>query len=527
MPTVASPMPSEARAGRGRSVARAVAGLGLVATALILAWLARGTHAGLFSDSAEYLKLATHLRGLATGAYDGALAAYFNASRFPPLYPLVLAVSGATIEHHAPAFVATAATAAIAYAVCVGWFRRETGDTSTAVLLMLPFALSLGANFLLLNPVSEPLFVALAVAAFACARDDGQRSPWVCAALVALSPFARSAGVVLVVAYVAWVALRPSTSRGRRALLAIAALAPYATWWVYRKTLTQGDDYFRYASLDQALAAYGGLAGLALQPLRLVGSVAELLMPGPSGVAYGLAVMLCLLALSGFVRRLAAKKLDAFFLLPYVALVAVWPFPAEMARLMYVVLPVILICAWDGLARLPAMGAAARAPLLAALLLLPQAPAMLPVVARAAASTDPELAPYKHDESYLTSRSDDEAALQLEFGARVFAALRQLDVAVPQGACVYAQSDALVRAHTHATSALQIPRDLDPSRPVRAQLPGCGYVFLIVAPTRQHRFDVDDLIRALSQEGEPVFASRVERGSRPYAAVLLRFHDAR
>ncbi len=63
---------------------------------------------------------------------------------------------------------------------------------------------------------------------------------------------------------------------------------------------------------------------------------------GHSVVAPGVAGALLLAAMAGVASRLISRKFDSIYLVFYLAMISVWPFPAEGTRFVFVIVPILL-----------------------------------------------------------------------------------------------------------------------------------------------------------------------------------------
>lgn len=209
--------------------------------------LARGlTHGpALHWDSINYLAVA---RNLLTGEgflnYDGT-----PYTLWPPLYPLVLAVSGlGLLDPLAAAGPLNAALLGLTIFVAGRYLQRRLESRFLALWAPLVLALALPLGDLAWWALSEPLFVLLLTLALVAADDhlaEGRRSSLALAALcAALALLTRYQGVGVV----AVVGLAPLFRRGdapglrvkRSALVFLAGLAPTALWLLRNARLTGG-----------------------------------------------------------------------------------------------------------------------------------------------------------------------------------------------------------------------------------------------------------------------------------------------
>ena len=209
--------------------------------------LAHGlTHGpALHWDSINYLAVARNLlAGEGFLNYDGT-----PYTLWPPLYPLLLAVSGlGVLDPLRVAGPLNAAILGLTIFVAGRYLHRRLESRFLALGAPLVLALALPLGELARWALSEPLFVLLLTLALVAADDhlaEGRRSSLALAALcAALALLARYQGVGVVAA----VGLAPLFRRGeapgarvkRSALVCLAGLAPAALWLLRNARLTGG-----------------------------------------------------------------------------------------------------------------------------------------------------------------------------------------------------------------------------------------------------------------------------------------------
>lgn len=487
---------------------------------------------GHFTDSVDYLVIGEFFRGALGGDAPEQAANYFRHSRFPPLFPLVLAAAGATPDHPVPGLVLTQALALLASALFVAWYLREGLATPTAALLGLAAFACPAALYWLLTPMSEPLLLLLVGAALLRASRPAASpaSLLVLAGLVGLAPIARMAGLALVVAFGAWLLREGAVARSRRALAFVVAALPAAAWIAYRSLLPIEESYLDALAPERMLNAFGGWDGVLRQPLALVDALAAAFTPFPRGLQQFAAVLLLGLAALGLPERLRRNRLDAWFTPLYLGLVLVWPYPAEATRLMLVLLPVLALqacAAIPGLRPLATSGTRGAATAVAAIAVLACLPGWWHTLQRARIPLDPELEAQRRSTAYFVVDTDDQAQFGAEILARLVALSEELPDVVPRGDCVYTLHPALVWVHSGRSVAVRVipPEVIDGRAPLQ-RLRDCR--FLLVANLQVMQFEVPALypLAQLRDRLRPVLHSVFEhRGETVPAAYLFTWTD--
>ena len=445
---------------------------------------------GWFSDSLDYLLLADFFRGHFTGLPSVLGTELFGTSRFPPLFPLQLALSGVGLDTPERARLVVLATACLMLLVASVWLRKATGSALLAACVLAGSLLTPRYFLFLLELQSEFLYLLLLMGSLYLAQRyrEGRCSLLLLCAVASLLPLARMAGLAMLAGLALWLLLTAPRSELRRRLLACVALGlPAALWLGYRRMLPIELDY-----LQDLGPAQGGVPGqlaaiVSAAPARLLGSVVNQFSTAP-GPQVWLAVGLILLAaLAGWWQRLGQREVDALMLPLGIGLTLVWPYPAEDARLMAVLMPMLMLSAWAGLrmgcAALPALArraapAHAAGALLFGLILLATASTWTVFVARASTPVAPELASGKRALVYFTA-PERGAAVSLELMLRLRFLAADVPQRVPREDCVWSAMPALSAYYGgFETRFRRLPRGLAAGPESRARLAGCRYVLV-------------------------------------------------
>jgi len=363
----------------------------LLATAFAFA-LARfawqPTLASFADDSVSYLVMAQVFAPF-QAASPAVAAAFAREAFYPPLFPLVLALTGAAQDiarAHAVTALLLAASLPLVYLLGVRWLgSRAVAAAVLACIVLLP-SLWINSKGIL----SEPLFCLLLVATFLC-LDDEKPVLWEAALLMAGLALTRTAALPMLAAYGLWALTRRGTdwrARLRTVAPALAAVAAYGLWVLIRPAQTE-DDYARIV-LERGQGFFDGPGGFWLALAASLGRQVNALVEGWAGslllywvegqpLRFALASLVGLLSLAGIALRLRRGRADAWMAAAYVATLLAWPFYDQMERFLFPMLPVLVLYAFlaagEGLRALSRPAALAQS-LLAALLLSLSVPAM-------------------------------------------------------------------------------------------------------------------------------------------------------
>lgn len=394
---------------------------------------------GRGGDNALYVLMAQRYSPYGGFAAPGA-DLFTLRSPFPPAYPFLLALTGGAhdllIAHQV-----TTACLVLAFALLL----RLAGSMGLSPLLrgslVAAFALLPGTYTQACYLLSENLFLCLTLGFFVilAAGPLTARRCFALSVLVALAALTRTVGVALLVAYAVHLSIR----RPRQWLswLALAG-APVLAWNLHRYAF--GVHY-----LNQLAYADGGVGFLdniftqfrALQSGWVANlATAESLAP--------ISRVTGALGLLGAVVRAARAHTDGLFVVAFLAIVLLWPYPAEAIRLVFAIVPFLLLHGtWlvqHALARIAPQSRFRHGgfalPVLALLVAMPDA---MIAARRLQMPLPAPLAKFRHEPGFLHGR--EEEALFGAWASKAFAtAVKGVAVSVPAGQCVYSTKPALV-----------------------------------------------------------------------------------
>ena len=332
-------------------------------------------------DSASYLALAHYFAGASGSSIVAEWAPY--QAHFPPLFPLLLAWTGAMRDLHiAFALVAVfgAAGVALFYRFAAGELGERAGLAAALLFLLAPTAW-----ISLKGVLSESLSLTLCMASLLVHSRLSARSrplAWLAfGALLACVALTRAIGIVLVAAYVLWLLRRLVTEKRKpwpgELLAALPVMVLLASWYALRP-LPPVDSY-RVAASWVVGSWLQNPAGTLLGASRtfLDGWIRSFMadhdVSDAARIVYG---ALLAVAIAGASWRAWRGRLDAVFLVLYLAVVFAWPFSADTTRrLLYPVIPLAILCivdlvlgvldraAWSGRRRTLAVAAVTALPM--------------------------------------------------------------------------------------------------------------------------------------------------------------------
>lgn len=332
---------------------------GVVAVTTLVVYTVFNPLPHLGGDNAGYVALAHGLltQGTYTDVFDPQGLPH---TKYPPVFPLLLAL---LIAAGARTWVALKATAAVATVAAVAFtylWAARTLRALGAFAVALLVGLSVGVVYYSQWVLSDPLFLALTVGSlYALARADGRTSAggtaidirWLAVGVLGtgLAYFTRSAGLPLVIALLGWLALR----RAWRSLGVTTAVLgiPMAAWLLRGRSggvAQYASEFWMVNPYDPSLGTVGpaDLVGRVMQ--NAIGYATNHL---PTGVVGGDAPAVALLGLclvtaatAGWLLRLRERIGPAELFFPlYWGVILVWPTVWSGDRFALPLLPLIFV----------------------------------------------------------------------------------------------------------------------------------------------------------------------------------------
>jgi len=363
----------------------ATALLMLVFAACCAAFVRQASLASFADDSVVYLVMAQVFSPWQAVSAPVA-EAFAREAIYPPLFPLLLALTGAARDiawAHVVTALLLAACLPLVYVLALRWLAgRWIAVLATLAVALLP-SLWINAKGIL----SEPLFCLLLLATLCVLEGEpaARGRTALLALLMAGLVLTRTVGMIPVVAYAAWAVTRGASPQGRwRPLVpAAVALAAYVLWAELRPSVTS-EGYLqivagrahRYLDAENPVVALAGLLWQQADAMAQawIGSLMVYWVEG-SPLRAVLACAIGLLGLGGLAWRFLQGRPDAWMLAAYVLTYLLWPFDDQMERFLFPALPVLVLYAFAALGALRRRARAGQA-LLALLMLSLSGPAM-------------------------------------------------------------------------------------------------------------------------------------------------------
>ena len=475
-----------------------LAALAAATGAFALAFTWQPGLASMYDDSVSYLIQAQALSPF--GMAHPAVLAAAPYEKYPPLFAALLALTGGAFDWRVAHAVVALAFAASVYLLGV-LARQVTGSAWIAVATALVYAWIPGSWLSVKGILSEFPYMVLAFAALivhgARAGKPLTRGAAIgLGALLAAAVLTRTIGITLLAAIAFVEALRYARERDTARVRALAwtfaiPIVAAALWYALRPSVGE-DAYVSFGTgVLQGTAERGvgwafslvatnasALAGAWLHALLIFWG--ESWKPG-----FLIASAFGVLGLAASLRRAARGHADAAYVAAFLGLLLVWPFPGQMFRLAFPLVPLVLMNAFGALRQLFALRWDSRraerwSAYAAGLPIALAAPAVLFYIAdRARVPADAASAYRAADitEFYrIPDRRSAERNVLAQIG--VFEDMDRIRKSVPEDARLmwYAPNYVALLAHRHGVPMSRPTDAADLAAQVRAT--GANYIYL-------------------------------------------------
>jgi hypothetical protein len=372
------------------------------------------------------------------------LGLVMRRSYFPPLYPMLLGMVGGIASNTLLAHAVTVTILFLAFMALLVW-ANSISERPIAVTLLVILVATLPATvFQLFGLLSEGLYLALTLVAlyFANRAPDARCWQYLAAVAIGLAILSRTVGFALWLAYAIWLA---SGKREGWKTLPLIALLPWFAWsawkWSYGYTSSYAGNVQNLLS-DQTLWAVV-TEQLSTAPLQIwrgwIISISHLETP----LATIGGTVLGAICVAGLARRLWQGRLDGFYVAIYLAMLLIWPYSYEARRLLFVVLPILLvqglaIVDWIGFraAKWPSLGRQAGSVYLG-IIGIAALPAVVSIQGRLIAGLQEPNRPYAIAASWYTYANVDDAKKRLTEQSVLARGWRELGSRISAEECVY------------------------------------------------------------------------------------------
>ncbi|HZZ93566.1 MAG TPA: hypothetical protein VFE23_13465 [Usitatibacter sp.] len=355
---------------RPSAIVLVLLGLGVAVAATAFLW--QPGLDSLYDDSVSYLVLAQWLSPW--HAASAAVAAAAPLEKYPPVFPLLLALTGGAYDWRI-AHLVVALCFALSVVLLALHASRISRSRALGIACAVAFALMPGAWLIAKGILSEyPYMVlSLGVLLWHGRGEDApptRRDAAILCALLAATMLTRTIGVSLAIALAAAETFafrrRHDAVRAKRMAAAIGAAIALALAWYLVRPAGGPDQYAQSLEVMREGAGMDMVGWLAGSIAANAGAIAAgwlhalmIFWGEPSNPRFIIVAAIGLAGLGASVYRASDGHLDGLYVAVYLGMLLLWPYPGQMYRLAFPVFPLVLVHAFwalrAGLAqRLPA-----------------------------------------------------------------------------------------------------------------------------------------------------------------------------
>jgi hypothetical protein len=296
---------------------------------------------GLVADDAMYLLMADYFSPYYSSLSQSS-SFIMEASKFPPLYPMLLAIFGASSENILIAHVLTTSCFIGAVIMYIFWIGKDQKNKSIGLYLAL-ILICLPASFLMnIDLWSEHLYLLFTMCAlFFIEKANINTKYWLIAALfIGFLPIVRLVGITFVCAFFIYLHMHKVHYRYRYILVSIF---PFLIWKAsamnFILPVTYGSIVAKFYQHDIWLI----IENLFFVQLQNLWDGWHECFDVQKNIWSGvISAVVLMMALPTWFLRIINKKIDSLYLLFYLMLIWLWPAPDHDMRFMFVIFPILL-----------------------------------------------------------------------------------------------------------------------------------------------------------------------------------------
>ena len=387
------------------------------------------------------------------------ISEYFAThSQYPPLYPLLLALFGGG-DSILIAHIVTTSFLLLAMLIIYKWVLALGYGRMHALVLVVIFSLLPGTYFQVLSIHSEYLYLLLSIAGLYTATLENKRWLWIAAILIASAGLTRSAGISLIFSFIIYLFLN---NERNKYTLSVIVIMPMVLWGILNNQnstsyLTQLSEPYTQDFIISYFHQIGNQCRYLLSAWRTTftyGESGHLFLTVYAG--------LCIYVMF---YRMYMKKLDGIYAFFYLAMILSWPYPAESIRLLFPVVPVLLVqtgvfvknfCrTWK-----PGYNLLIGNIILEGILLIIIIPNFILTVSRFNKPIEEHLTPYKHTYAWYSPNLQD-AISRVNYNHTIISSLKDAKKHIPDEECVYSIKPSIIGLYMKRIST--IPPEIDSS----------------------------------------------------------------
>lgn len=396
---------------------------------------------GFIADDAKYL-LMTDFFSPYYSSLSHSAAFIMQSTQFPPLYPSLLAIFGASSEKLLLAHLLTTSFFLGALVVFVLWTYKDGVNKLTSVCLALIIICSPASLFMNLDLWSEHLYLLFTVSAlYLIGKARNNNKYWLIASLlISLIPLVRVTGITFVFAFLVYLCINKIPHRFRYIMISVF---PFIVWKIFARSNSSSGVYENILNnfyKNDILYVVENLF-LGQLPNLWIGwhECFDIQRHFWSG---GVSACVLVLALITWAIRIKNKRLDSLYVLFYLTLMWLWPSIDSDMRYIFVVMPILVYYSCLSLYLILKLHVKDNYKKLIPyasiiLVLVTFLPTDLYAINRFFAHVTPELKLYRSTKWWLTQTSNPEIDNSVLIFNKVTQSFIEAKQHIPEGECAY------------------------------------------------------------------------------------------
>lgn len=396
---------------------------------------------GMVADDAIYLLMTDYFSPYYRTLSNSA-AFVMQTSQFPPLYPFLLSIVGASSQKIIWAQIITTFFLLGASFVFYYWMRSEKVNKSTSLCLVFIFVISPVSFLMNIDLWSEHLYLLITFCSFYFLNKASSNHKYqlIACLFISLIPLVRFIGISLIIAYCFYLYLNRVKDKYKYILI---SFLPFIIWKIisiiffqtdiYQQTLSDFYEHdvwshFKYLFSSQLFDLWQGWHECFDIRRNIF-----------SGIVCGIVLLFSLITL--FIR-LIDKKIDSLYVLFYLLIVWIWPDDNHNMRFIFVVFPMLLYYAYLTFIlmfkiKISIQLRAAINTASTLIILITFLPTNIYALNRFSINTEAGLEPFKATKYWLTVRNQKDAVNTIRIVDKMIGSYRMATVYIPESECVY------------------------------------------------------------------------------------------
>lgn len=483
---------------------------------------------GLIADDAMYLLMADYFSPYNNLISESA-GFVMQTSQFPPLYPLLLSVLGATSDKNFWAHIVTTLCLIDASIIYYYWLRLEKVSKLASICLIFIILCSPASFLMNIDLWSEQLYLLLTFLYlyFLNKSDTKQNHQLIAAVFIGFIPLVRTVGLVMIVGYFLYLHL--NNIKDKYKFLAVSLL-PYIIWKIISINFFQSDIY-----QDTLSGFYNHSIWLHIKYL-FTSQLFDLWEGWHecfdirknifSGIISGVILTLSIITLFS---RLADKKMDSLYIVFYLLIIWIWPDDNHNMRFMFVIFPILLFYAYLTLQMMMKIKVSTQLKTIIStasvlIVLITFLPTNIYALNRLSVDTEIGLDAFKVTKFWLTAKNRKGADESIKIMDRMIFSYRQAGLLIPENECVYtAHQEQFMFYARRLAFSLPLKKEII-NGDIMNNLSRCNYIH-VLHTTSHPQFPGGYPIKELNNRFDYLMSFKMhdDTGS-PVVAELLKIH---